>query len=145
MRYSLAIQLSFSVLALITAGCGGGGSDYPGEQRYPVSGTVTFQGEPVTGGTISLVADDEKLNPSGASIENGEFTIPEVKGPNKGAYRIQVYWNKPTGKTIIDTEDTGEEIAVVEQVIPAQYNDATELTHTITGNAETDKIDLKLD
>lgn len=108
------------------AGCGT--AAYEGPPRFAVSGKVTFNGEPVHGGTISFVPENDKNRPAGGPIENGAYSVPEEKGPNAGKYRVLIYWNKPTGEQVLDAEDTGEMVPVVEQVIPARYNDSTELT-----------------
>ena len=124
------------------SGCGSQ-KDYTGEKRFPVTGTVTFKGEPVSSGMISLIPEDGTSNPAGGPITDGSFSIPEEKGPNKTTYRVAVYWRKPTGKKIKDA-DTGEEIDEVKQIIPAKFNDATELSVVVAGNPEEDVIDLEL-
>lgn len=135
-----------ALLVVLIAGCLGCGSqsDYTGEKRFPVSGTVTFGGEPIPSGMISLIPEDGKSNPAGGPIENGMFKIPADKGPNKASYRVAVYWHKPTGKKKINS-DTDEEIDEVAQVIPAKYNDASELSFIVTGDPESDVIELNLD
>lgn len=138
----LLCTATFAVLSTLT-GCGGE-APYSGDQRFPLSGKIVYRAEPVASGTLSLVPESEGGHPSGGTITNGEFQIPEEKGPNKGKYRLQVYWHKPTGKKTKDT-DTGEEIDVVEQVIPPKYNDASQLSFEVTGDPEKDKVDLNLE
>lgn len=130
------------ILLTLIWGCGSQ-SDYTGEKRFPVTGTISFGGDPVETGMIALIPEDGQSNPAGGPIQNGAFTIPEEKGPNKTTYRVAVYWRKPTGKKIKDI-DTGEEIDEVKQIIPAKYNDATELSVVITGDPEEDVIELDL-
>ncbi|MFH1304763.1 MAG: hypothetical protein ABIK07_27225 [Planctomycetota bacterium] len=138
----VALRALLMVLVTSISGCGGQ-SDYTGEKRFPVTGTVSFGGEPVSNGMISLIPEDGTSNPAGGPIENGAFTIPAEKGPNKTSYRVAVYWRKPTGKKMKDA-DTGEEIDEVKQVIPAKYNDATELSVVVSGDPKTDVIALDL-
>lgn len=141
-QMSVAVRAFLIVMITSILGCGGQ-SEYTGEKRFPVSGTVTYGGEPVASGMISLIPEDGGSNPAGGPIENGAFKIPAAKGPNKTTYRVAVYWRKPTGKKIKDA-DTGEEIDEVKQVIPAKYNDATELSVVVTGDPEKDMMELNL-
>lgn len=142
MNSRLAVFTLFLTTSATLCGCGGE-APYTGDTRFPLTGKIVYRAEPISSGTLSLVPESGGLNPSGGTITNGEFQIPEEKGPNKGRYRVQVYWHKPTGKKIKDS-DTGEEIDQVEQVIPPKYNDATELTVDITGDPEKDKLELTL-
>lgn len=140
---SMIVRVLLAVSITCAWGCSSQ-SEYSGEKRYPVTGMVTFGGEPISSGMISLIPEDGKSNPAGGPIENGKFAIPTEKGPNKASYRIAVYWHKPTGKKIIDS-DTEEEIDEVKQVIPVKYNDATELSIVVTGDPESDIIKLNLE
>jgi len=128
---------------LMFAGCGGGKA-YDGPKRVPVTGTVTFKGQPVSGGMLSLIPENGELGASGGEIIDGQINIPEEKGPNLGTYRVAVYWHQPTGEKKKDP-DTGEEIDVVKQVIPQEYNGATKLSATFTGEAESDKLDINIE
>ncbi|QDV51841.1 hypothetical protein [Gimesia fumaroli] len=139
---SIAVRALLMVLITSLSGCGSQ-KEYTGEKRFPITGTVSFKGEPVSSGMISLIPEDGNSNPAGGPIENGTFSIPEEKGPNKATYRVAVYWRKPTGKKVKDA-DTGEEIDQVKQVIPAKYNDATELSVVVAGNPEEDVLKLDL-
>ncbi len=134
--------IACSLVLLTLLGCGGNPPPYTGETRFPIKGKVTFQGEPVNSGTIALIPEVPTQNPCGGEIVNGEYSIPDVKGPNKGSYQVQVFWYKPTGKKIKDA-DTGEEIDEVEQVIPAKFNGATEISTTIDGANEALNFDLQ--
>ncbi|MCA9081765.1 MAG: hypothetical protein KDA58_14480 [Planctomycetaceae bacterium] len=127
---------------VVLAGCGGNGPAYTGPTRYSVSGKVTWQGEPIAHGRFALIPEDEKLNPAGADIVDGMYSIPDVKGPNKGAYLVQVFAFKPTGKKVKDA-DSGAETDELEQIIPAKYNGATELTTSISGADSALNFDLQ--
>jgi hypothetical protein len=63
---------------LVVIGC-----NPSGLKRYQVSGTITFDGQPVTEGEIRFSPDSAKGNtgPQGyAAIENGKFTTPKGIG-----------------------------------------------------------------
>ncbi len=113
------------------AGCGGKEPIYKGDKRYAISGTVTFNGEPVHGAMISFVPQDDKLNPSGGPVENGKFSVSEEKGPNKGNYLVAITWMKPTGEKKHDS-DTGEMIDVVAEAMPPKVVAGTEFSATVS-------------
>jgi hypothetical protein len=81
----------FAVLAYATTGCG------PGTAK--ISGKVTYKGQPVTGGTLTIAPLKGKSNPVTVELkENGEFEVlaptgearitidnRALKNPDKGA------------------------------------------------------------
>ena len=81
----------FVVLAFITVWTLGCGKTDPGV--YEVSGTVTFNGNPVGDGEILFYPDTQKGN-SGrggyATITNGEFTTMKDRGVVGGPYILEV-------------------------------------------------------
>ncbi len=81
------MRFGCGVLLLLAAGCGRGGVE-----RYDVSGTVTFDGQPVPLGQIMFQPDGSKGNrgPAGvAKIENGHFdTSPTDKGTVGGPHVV---------------------------------------------------------
>lgn len=93
--------LAFSLTAACVApGCGGSS----GPERYPLQGAVTYDGQPVPGGSIEFEPDGSKGNrgPAGyATIENGRYaTLPEkgiVGGPH--VVRITGTDGKATGES----------------------------------------------
>ncbi len=127
----------------VIAGCGSKG--YDGEKRFPLSGTITFNGEPVDGGVIRFIGESgtDKERPAGGVITGGKYEIPEGQGVNAGTYQVEVRWSKPTGKQIKDSGDTGEMIDVTEQVIPSKFNEVTELRAEVSGTSTTFDFDLK--
>ncbi|MBI1346484.1 hypothetical protein GC163_09360 [bacterium] len=133
------------MLCALTIGCGG--KAYDGAKRFPLSGKVTFDGEPVDGGTISFNPATEnatdKQRPSGGVITAGEYSIPEGQGVNAGTYQVEIRWSRPTGKQFKDTQDTGEMIDETKQVVPAKYNTVTELRAEVGTGSTTFDYDLK--
>lgn len=134
----------FVILALLVApltGCGGGAGSYEGLKRVAVKGKVTFDGEPVDRGSITLIPIDpasDKVRRSGGMIENGEFSITEANGPNVGKYRVEILWQKKTGKQEKDS-DTGEMVDIRAEVIPAKYNTNSELVMDVVEGADESK------
>jgi hypothetical protein len=62
-------------------------------KRYPVSGTVTYKGEPVEKAMINFVPKDSNGRGASGTVENGTYTLTTVN-PNDGAlageYRVTV-------------------------------------------------------
>lgn len=103
------------VVMLASTGCRGRG--YEGERRAAVSGTVTLHGEPVDGGVIQFTPIDGSGRKASVTIIQGQYDIPEVRGPNLGTHRVMINWPKPTGQMSPDGE--GMETA---EAIPAEYH-----------------------
>jgi hypothetical protein len=53
-------------------------------KRFPVSGTVTYNGKPLENGKISFVSEDPKGIGASGSIENGSYSL-STGGGNDGA------------------------------------------------------------
>jgi len=93
MRITVTQQLCFlvsgplSFLALVLTGCGGDGLD-----RYPVSGTVTFDGKPVEFGAI-FFEPTMSAGPIAPTVylpvRDGKYDARD-KGPVKGKYNVTV-------------------------------------------------------
>ncbi|MEZ6122345.1 MAG: hypothetical protein R3C49_04095 [Planctomycetaceae bacterium] len=111
---------------LMLAGCGGG-SDGPA--LYEVSGTVTWNGAPLSQGDIIFRASDGKGNSYAAKIANGAYTAKCEPGPKQ--VEITSIQEVP-GKTRED--NPGEIVAVTEQVIPEQFNTKTGLKTDVAAN-----------
>ncbi|MDZ4657553.1 MAG: hypothetical protein SH868_08225 [Bythopirellula sp.] len=128
-----AIGLSFVAVGLL--GCG----EQP--MRYPVSGKVMIDGEPLSLGSIRFVP--EKGRPvTSAILSDGTFALaetslssdPDQKGVAPGKYRVAVSASK-----VID-EDAGE----VEWLAPSKYADfrTSEIEEQIEGPRSDLVIDL---
>jgi hypothetical protein len=88
------------VLFGFVAGCG----DSSG--LYPVSGKVTYQGEPAVGATVTFVRNGaadplKEAAPQGLVGEDGTFTLagPRGNGAVPGEYVVLVEWKEGAGKT----------------------------------------------
>jgi hypothetical protein len=122
----------------LAAGCG------KSDGRLALSGTVTFDGQPVDGGSIAFLpegegtADKPKL---GARIEEGKYAIPAAKGALPGTYRIDIRWPKKTGKKI-PFDDPPSMIDETKQAIRAKYNVNSILTRDVLAGATNFDFDL---
>jgi hypothetical protein len=136
-------QITICLLLACTAGAGCGGRGYDGDQRFPLSGTVTVDGEPMEYGVIAFIPDGEEARVSGSPIRNGTYSIPEEKGANAGSYRVEIHWNKLTGKRIRNPLDATEMIDEMEEGLPPRYHKNSELTAEVSAEQTTFDFDLK--
>jgi hypothetical protein len=92
-RFKFA-QRSLTVLAvpLVMAITSCGTDDGLGT-RYPVSGTVTYNGKPLEKGVINFVPDDPKSVGASGEIENGSYVLSTgggKDGARAGKYKVTV-------------------------------------------------------
>jgi hypothetical protein len=127
------------ILVLGLPGCGKRG--YEGDQRYPLTGLVTVNGEPMDMGTISFIPADSGDRVSGGPVENGRFETSEGMGANAGTYRVEIVWYRKTGKQV-RAETDGSMIDVREKALPPRYNRNSELTATVSPEQTTFEFHL---
>lgn len=80
-------SLALVILACLS-GCGGSGLG-----RYPISGNVTFNGQPVPAGFIHFVPDTEKGGSgpaAGAPISHGTYGTPRGQGIAGGPHKVTI-------------------------------------------------------
>jgi hypothetical protein len=133
--------LCWGVVCLVIAGCGG--REYSGERRFPISGKVTVDGEPMGLGVISFRPQDKGGRVSGGPIQDGAYKVPEAKGPTAGTYRVEIHWNKLTGKKIRNPMDKDEMIDEMMEGLPDKYHANSELTAEVSPKQTTFDFDLK--
>jgi hypothetical protein len=126
-------------LGILFAGCGQ--RVYTGEQRFPLSGKVTVDGQPMEFGVISFLPQDHG-RVSGGPIKSGTYSVPEAMGATAGKYRVEIRWNRPTGRRVRDPY--GEEIMdEYKEGLPAKYHTNSELTADVFAKLTTFDFDLK--
>lgn len=77
--------------------------------RYPVVGTVNFDGKPMDYGRISFQPTDSNgVSSSAAQITKGKFAIPADKGLEPGEYFVVFQREELTGNKLTGTKDNGE-------------------------------------
>ena len=110
--------------ALLATGCSDDG-------RRSVSGTVTLDNEPVSGGSILFLPTSEGGYKGAEDIIDGKYAIPAERGLLPGKYRVEIRWAKPTGKQI-PSGDPGIMTDERLEAVPAKYHTASALTVEIT-------------
>ncbi|MGI9177382.1 MAG: carboxypeptidase-like regulatory domain-containing protein [Pirellulales bacterium] len=93
--------------AVLAGGCG--------QRMATVSGRVTFNGEPVSRGAISLIPTDGKGQTVGSPVEGGSFVIRSVPPGEKTVQVMAVY------SLGMKKEDGGTEIELVGDLLPASW------------------------
>lgn len=116
------------IFLALGVGCGGG----DGLELYGVTGKVTYDGEPVSNGSISFEPAAGTTGPASGSglAEDGTYEVPDEKGLVPGTYNVRITGNRKTGRQVPAGPPTppGSMVDEVAQYIPAQYNTKTTLT-----------------
>jgi hypothetical protein len=131
-----------AALAWLSVGCG---TDSREDKLFPVSGKVSYKGEPLTTGAVILVADILKGNttkhePRGPIDEQGYFQVSTAGklGAPPGWYKVAVVANKPM--------NPNKPYAVTGSLLPKKYTTAktSELALEVTENPASGSYDISL-
>jgi major membrane immunogen (membrane-anchored lipoprotein) len=145
---------------LILASCGG--TDDGLGKRYPVSGTVKYNGSPLEKGEISFVTEDMSKNfGATGTITNGSYTLSmggDSDGAQAGKYKVTIiakedYMEKAQADFKKETGSTSPKVlgnflakaaAAAKSLIPAGYGDArtTTLKAEVEAKSNTFNFDL---
>jgi len=129
--------IAFSACIATVTGCGNSGPN-----RNPVSGTVSFKGDPVKYGTISFRSTDGKHVGTG-EINAGKYSILSEVGLVAGDYVVAITYPDPKVPAPRSDEPPGVS-KPIREMLPAKYNDKSELKATIKdGSNDTVNYDLK--
>lgn len=113
--------LAVAVLSLV--GCGPSGP-----VTYPVSGTVTFDGQPLPEGFITFVPEGD-ISPDAGKIVEGKFEFRAQAG--KKRIEINANRTKPGAKV-----EPSMGAVPFEQYIPEAYNTKSTLTEEVKSSGE---------
>lgn len=136
LRSRLPLVGLLCLFPLTSVGCGGE------SEGVEVQGTVTVNGQPVDNGAITFVPSAGGSKKGGTVIEGGKYTVPASVGLAAGSYKVEILWQKPTGRKY-KSDDTGEMVEETTQALPPNYNTSTTLTADLTD--ETTQKDFSLD
>lgn len=114
------LNLICIVFCGLACGCG------PESNMATVTGNVTIDGTPAENGSISFIPVDGMSSTAGASITNGKFTSEAPIGESKVEIRVPKVVGK---KKLYDTPESPIQ-NVMAEVLPAKYNESTELRFT---------------
>lgn len=127
-------------MALTAVGCG---PENP-LGRLPISGTVTFEGEPLDQGFIEFSPTENNPNiASGDRVENGRFQIPAHLGLTPGTYLVRISSAEETGE-VVEPEFPGAATSTARERIPPEYNIESDQRITVTAEGpNTFQFDIK--
>lgn len=129
------------LLCVTLVGCGG--RKYSGDRRFPLTGKVTYDGQPIDYGAISfLPVSGGKQRVSGGTIVDGTYSVPEEAGANQGSYRVEIHWAKKTGKQFRDP-DTQEMMDKRDEGLPPRFHSKSTLTAEVSAAQTTFDFHLK--
>jgi hypothetical protein len=101
----------------------------------PVSGTVTYNGQPVPDGSIVFMSADNHLTPDAGKVSGGQFTFSAKPGKKK----VEIRAVREVGEVI---REMG--VKARQSYIPTKYNAETTLTADIVvGDKNQFTFDLK--
>jgi len=141
-----SICTGWVLVAAALSGCG----RERGPERVVVTGTVTYNGKPVSGGTIRFVPVSTSPVPvAGAPIVNGTYRVDGKGGVPVGTHKIQIeaYHKIPfsprPGEAAPPNSFRGE-AGARQQYIPSRYNVDSRLQITIEPGSKTMTKDFDL-
>ena len=121
---------------LLLAGCGSG--------RIPISGDVTFNGEPILTGTITFEPADDKGVATGGKIVSGKYALVGDAAPQPGKKKVRIVASRKTGRRIqAQFAPPGTLVDEIERYIPDIYNTRTTLTCEVSRDGSR-RIDFNL-
>jgi hypothetical protein len=120
MSHHARVGMIFVVLATAStwAGCGGDGIE-----RVELSGKVTYRGQPVEEGFISLEPIGQGIQ-SGAKIIQGAYEAVGRGSVPVGKYKVRISWLKDDKSQ----QMSGFSFPVTVNVLPFKYNKTSQLT-----------------
>lgn len=130
-----------SVCLLFAIGCG------RSPELAAVSGSVSFEGQPVNEGAMRLMPKDGTPGGGlGVLIHDGKYHVSIEQKLPAGAYYVAITATRPTGKQVRRYDvKPGESTTMPEvvQYIPPKYNDDLSLTLELPGGESQRDFDLK--
>ena len=124
---ALAWLFVLGCVLVIAGGCGSGVRPIDGS--VPVSGTVTFNGQPLEQGMVRFAPEGGgKTQPATGQIKNGKFTMQTTAsspGVVAGKYKVSIISNKPFTPPPLKpgTPPDSKTKLEPESLIPKKYND----------------------
>ena len=121
------------------------GCENKGPRRAAVSGHVTLDDQPVDEGVIQFLPVEGTVGPeTGSVIANGQYDIPQQRGPVVGTCRIELRASKKTGRKIQDpTGRTGTLTDEYKEVFPPSSNTNSSLVREIEDKPNTLDFDIQ--
>ena len=133
---------AFFVIWLLLAACCAGCSQSIVVEKTTVSGTVTYNGQPVEKGEIRFLPKSGTAGPlASGAIVDGKYTVTAAGGVPVGTHKVEI-----VGHGELPKPANAPPIAPTprEQYIPAKYNTSSELECSVASSGNVTQ-DFKLD
>ena len=108
------------LFCLLIFGCGAG------KEKIAISGSVTFDGEPVANGEIEFQPNKPGERPAMGTIVGGKYRISERFGAKPGKYSVSIIARREA-KLQGQGNPYATDAVATQQYIPPQYNVSTTL------------------
>ncbi len=143
---SVCLAISAVATACLLAGCSSGGG-IPG--TAPVTGKVTYNGQPVDGASISFIGQAETQRPAGAlSGPDGAYALKtgDTDGALPGNYTVLVTKTDApaAGEMTMEAASKSGPAAPPKSLIPAKYGDPLQSPLKFEVKSGPNAIDLPL-
>jgi hypothetical protein len=147
-QFGIAVAL---LVVVAVAGCMSGDA-----KLVPVTGKVTYKGQPVANANVTFVHAGGKTSPVGVTDASGVFTLgsPTGQGAIVGDYKVGIVKKaaregapaNPKPEDMIKMMQGGKSVPEPKDEIPVKYADATTsgLTAKVTGDKEKDNFTFEL-
>jgi len=123
-RAASPLRMPWILPALVAAGVGWACPGC-GPRTFPITGAVTFDGEPVAAGTIVFEPADGRGPTAGGIVAAGRY---EVAAPTPGKKRVRIFATRSTGRMVpADPVPNSPLVEETEPYIPDTYNARTTL------------------
>lgn len=124
-----------SLLLVAASGCGSG------PKLLDVEGAVTLDGSPLGEGEIVFVPEEKKFGPDAGQIKDGRYKMKAKSGKSKVEIRSV---RAVPGKKVASAAGPGAPAeAVMENIIPDQYNVSTTLSAEVAPGKTTHDFSVK--
>mgnify|MGYP003409977499 CR=1 FL=1 len=111
--------LGLAISSLLILGCG--------PSIGVVLGTVTIDGQPVSGGVISYVSADGAASPATSNIEGGKYEVRTMAGKKF----VQISAPHVVGKRKEYEGEGAPLVEITDESLPPRYNSQTELSFEV--------------
>jgi hypothetical protein len=136
MKHYVLLLVILALTAL--AGCG--------SSRVPIGGAVTFDGKPVSEGSISFEPADGQGPSTGGKIADGRYELIGEAAPMPGKKTVRIIAVRKTGRKVLRgsfTSTTPEMVDEIERYIPDIYNTRSTLACDVSRDGSK-QIDFNL-
>ena len=145
----LSTRVTALFLTTLLAGCGGGDMKDADPKLVPVSGQVSYKGQPLPDGAITFIGDNDRAFTS--RISSGSYTLMEsisATGAIPGEYKVTVTRVEapPSGGGAPDpAKGKDQALAKPKSLIPEKYSNKneTDLKATVPAGGKTIDFELK--